>query len=39
MEELNNLFFELTTKIATLNAATAILKRNPYKQEKRFYPS
>ena len=36
MEELNNLFFELTTKNCNLKCSHCYIKRNPYKQEKDF---
>ena len=36
MEELNNLFFELTQKSCNLKCSHCYIKRNPYKQEKDF---
>ncbi len=36
LEELNNLFFELTAKNCNLKCSHCYIKRNPYKQEKDF---
>ncbi len=36
MEQLNNLFFELTAKNCNLKCTHCYIKRNPYKQEKDF---
>lgn len=38
MEELNNLFFELTNKCCNLKCSHCYIKRNPFKKEKDFLP-
>lgn len=38
VEELNNLFFELTNKCCNLKCSHCYIKRNPYKKEKDFFP-
>lgn len=38
LNELNNLFFELTSKCCNLKCTHCFIKRNPYKKEKDFIP-
>ena len=38
MNELNNLFFELTGKCCNLKCSHCFIKRNPFKKEKDFIP-
>lgn len=38
MDELNNLFFELTNKCCNLKCTHCYIKRNPFKKEKDFLP-